>query len=108
MIRERDIEQRLIRAVRERGGLCWKFVSPGMAGVPDRLCLFPNGVVKFAEVKKPGAKPRPLQEKRIAQLRKMGFRVAVIDSPDDIEGFVDGAKQTPARRETKSGGGGDA
>ena len=36
---EKDLERKLVRAVRESGGLALKFVSPGMAGVPDRLLL---------------------------------------------------------------------
>ena len=36
-MRERDVERKLVRAVRDSGGLALKFVSPGMAGVPDRL-----------------------------------------------------------------------
>ena len=39
---ERDVERTLIRAVRKGGGLCLKFVSPGWAGAPDRLCHTEN------------------------------------------------------------------
>ena len=84
-MREKDIERKLVRAVRESGGLALKFVSPGMAGVPDRLLLFPGGRVAFAEVKAPGEKPRPLQVHRIEQLRALGFFVYVVDSPGKIE-----------------------
>ena len=98
MIREKDIEQALIRAVRKSGGMCLKFVSPGVDGVPDRLCLWPHGVAAFAELKKPGQRPRPLQVKRAEQLRGLGFRVEVIDS---MEGAADFAQAKP-------GGGGDA
>ena len=34
---EKVLERKLVRAVRDSGGLALKFVSPGMAGVPDRL-----------------------------------------------------------------------
>jgi len=105
MIREKDVEQALIRAVRKSGGVCWKLVCPGVDGVPDRLCLWPHGEVAFAEVKKPGGKPRPLQVRRIAQLRSMGFRVVVIDSPESAAAFI---PATTESRKTKPGGGGDA
>ena len=81
---EKDLERKLIRAVRESGGLALKIVSPGMAGVPDRLLLFPGGRVAFAEVKAPGEKPRPLQVHRMEQLRELGFRVCVVDSEEKI------------------------
>ncbi len=35
-MKEKDIECRLIRAVRRLGGLALKLVSPGFNGVPDR------------------------------------------------------------------------
>ena len=59
-MREKQIEQALVKAVRKRGGIALKFVSPGMAGVPDRLVLFPGGRMAFVEVKAPGKKPRLL------------------------------------------------
>lgn len=96
MIRERDVEQALVRHMRICGGLALKFISPGVDGVPDRICLWPGGRIAFAEVKRPGAKPRPLQIRRMAQLRELGFSVAVIDSPEAAERFA------------KSGGGADA
>lgn len=80
MIREKDIEQALIRQVRKSGGLCLKFVSPGWSGAPDRVCVFPGGRVAFVELKAPGEKPRPLQEKRLRQLRELGCQTCVVDS----------------------------
>ena len=42
-MREKQVEQKLVKAVRTLGGICPKFVSPGMAGMPDRLILLPGG-----------------------------------------------------------------
>lgn len=86
---ERDVEKHLTRAVRKRGGMCLKFVSPGTAGVPDRLILLPEGKSAFFETKAPGRKPRRLQEVRHAQLRDLGHPVYVIDHPDQIDGALD-------------------
>lgn len=88
-MREKVIEQRLIKAVRQSGGLALKLISPGFNGVPDRLLLFMGGKVAFAEVKAPGQKPRPLQVHRMEQLRKLGFTVFVIDDADQIGGIID-------------------
>ena len=84
---ERDIERALVRYVKSLGGLCLKFVSPGWDGAPDRLCLLPGGKICFVELKRPGAKPRPLQLRRHEQLRRLGFDVRVIDSMEDARNF---------------------
>lgn len=65
-INEKQIEQKLVRAVMAMGGLCPKLVSPGMDGMPDRMVLLPGGRMAFAELKAPGRKPRPLQLRRMA------------------------------------------
>ncbi len=86
---EKQIEQTLVRAVRRRGGICPKWVSPGLDGVPDRIILLPGRRMAFAELKAPGEKPRPLQAARIRQLNALGFRVYVIDNADMIGGVLD-------------------
>lgn len=83
-MRERDIEGKLAKAVRQLGGMCPKLVCPGFDGMPDRLVLLPGGRIAFVEVKAPGRKPRPLQEKRHKQLRELGFPVYVLDDPEQI------------------------
>lgn len=82
----------LVRATKDRGGICPKFTSPGMDGMPDRLVLLPHGRFCFVEVKAPGEKPRPLQMHRHRQLRRLGFMVFVIDDIEQIEGILDGIK----------------
>ena len=83
-ISEKQIEQKLVRAVRSMGGICPKLVPPGMDGMPDRMVLLPGGRIAFAELKAPGKRPRPLQMRRMAQLSRLGFRVYVIDGPGQI------------------------
>lgn len=96
-MREKELEHMLIKAVRDSGGLAMKLVSPGLAGVPDRLLLFMGGRMAFCEVKAPGEKPRPLQVYRMEQLRKLGFRVYVVDSTEGIRELLeDIKKQTQA------------
>ena len=78
-MREREIERKLVSAVKSRGGICPKFVSPGFDGMPDRVVLLPHGKLGFVEVKRPGEQPRPLQTARHRLLRKLGFLVFVLD-----------------------------
>ena len=61
---EKQIEQGLVKAVKNMGGIAPKFVSPGFDGMPDRIVLLPYGKFAFVEVKAPGKKPRPLQVSR--------------------------------------------
>ena len=91
---EKFIEQKLVTAVKTKGGIAPKFVSPSFAGMPDRLILMPGGMMAFAELKAPGMKPRALQATRHRMLRKLGFRVYVIDGIEQIGGILD-ELQTP-------------
>ena len=88
-MREKVIEQRLVKAVKAENGMCPKLVSPGTDGMPDRMVLLPEGHISFVEVKAPGQKPRPIQERRHEQLRSLGFKVAVLDNPAQIPGILD-------------------
>lgn len=87
-MREKTLERKLVEAVKATGGIAPKFVSPGFDGMPDRLVLLPLGKIGFVEVKRHGEKPRPLQESRHGMLRRLGFKVFVIDSIEQIGGVV--------------------
>lgn len=88
-MREKNIEQKFAHAIKAAGGIAPKFVSPGFDGMPDRLVLFPGGKLAFVEVKAPGRKPRPLQLARHKLLRRLGFKVYVLDSEKQITRIID-------------------
>ena len=88
-MREKTTEQKLIKAVKNAGGIAPKLVSPGFDGMPDRIVLLPKGHMAFVEVKAPGKKPRPLQAARHGLMRRLGFKVYVLDDPEQIGGIVD-------------------
>ena len=87
-MREKEIETKLVSAVKAIGGICPKLVSPGFDGMPDRMVLLPGARIAFVEVKAPGQKPRPLQTRRHGQLRVLGFKVYVLDSAEQIPGII--------------------
>ena len=91
-MREREIEKTLVKMVRKNHGLAWKFISPGLAGVPDRIVMFEDGKLGFIELKRPGGIMRVLQQKRKAQLEELGFQVFCVDSKEQIGGIIDAIK----------------
>lgn len=92
MADEKKLEQKLVKAVRDIGGLALKFVSPGCDGVPDRLILIAYGKVAFVEVKAKGKKPRPIQIRRINQIKNLGFLVFILDYEKDIPSIIQQVK----------------
>jgi len=87
-VREKAIEAYLRDQVKSVGGKAYKFVSPGNAGVPDRLVLFPGGRVVFVELKAPGQKPTNLQKAQARKINSLGFQVFVIDSKAKANDFI--------------------
>lgn len=90
-MREKSVEAHLTRRVREMGGVCWKWTSPGTAGVPDRIVVLPrmgNARIGAIELKAPGKSLAPLQVARGETLRALGMRVGVADSHEQVEAFL--------------------
>ena len=85
---ESTVERHLREEAKKRKGMALKFVSPGMNGVPDRIVLMPDGKMAFVELKAPGKKIRPLQEKRKRTLEELGFLVFCVDSKEMIGGVL--------------------
>ncbi|SHF23706.1 VRR-NUC domain-containing protein [Seinonella peptonophila] len=87
-MREKQLEQRLKQEVEKAGGLALKFISPGWAGAPDRIVLLPEGRIIFVEMKAPKGQLRPLQKKRLQQLKDLGFDTRMVNSVDQIREMV--------------------
>lgn len=84
---ERDVEKALVKRVKELGGKCEKFTSPGRRSVPDRLVTLPGGKICFVELKAPGKKPTAGQLKDHRERRALGCEVYVIDNKEDASAF---------------------
>lgn len=112
---ESDLESKFTRAVKQAGGRAYKFVSPGNAGVPDRLVILPGGHIGFVELKQKGKKPTKLQRNQITRIRNLGFYARVLDDPHDIPRVIFDISQTDTEdyelqmlRDAASGAGGYA
>lgn len=79
---ERDLEKNLGMILDELGCLYLKFVSPGHAGVPDRIILTPGGHAVFVELKQKGKQLRPLQVYWQKTLQRMHFAAFVVSDDD--------------------------
>jgi hypothetical protein len=91
-MRERDIEQYLVKRVKAMGGEVRKVQWIGRRGAPDRLVMLPFFGKRFTqpttiwvELKAPGVKPEAHQLREHARMRKMGQHVEVIDSIEGVE-----------------------
>lgn len=87
-MRESKIESTLRRRIEDAGGMCMKFTSPQLNGVPDRLILI-KGLTVFVETKSTGDQPRALQKVVIRRMRKQGAYVAVVNDMAKIPPFMD-------------------
>ena len=96
-MRENVIEADFVKAVQAAGGVAYKLTSQTANGLPDRLVLFFPSKTVFVELKAPGKKPRPLQVRRISQIRKLGFPVFVVDGMEQIEEVLQTIKGGDAR-----------
>lgn len=76
---EKELEAWARDYARQRGALLLKWVSPGRAGVPDRV-LITTGGVAFVEFKRPGGKLTKLQRVMIQKIEQAGGNVYVIDN----------------------------
>ena len=95
---EREIEKALVRQIKNAGGIAPKLTSPGTAGMPDRIIILPGGKICFVELKRPGRKPRPLQQRQMARLANLGCMVRTIDHPNQIQDLINEIQQQPTRK----------
>lgn len=84
---EREIEKRFVKRIRNIKGYAWKFVSPGLNGVPDRIVLL-GGRVYFVELKRPGGVLSPIQKVMINRIKRAGLEVFIIENDHDIDSVI--------------------
>lgn len=86
-MRETAVERRLIKQVREAGGICMK-VMPIVAGYPDRLVLLPGNRLYLVETKAPGGRLRPMQRVFQERAEAIGVPVAVLYNKEQVDEWV--------------------
>lgn len=84
MTPEGRVEAHLCNRCKRLGFLCYKFVSPGNKGVPDRIVIG-NGHTVFVELKAESKVPRKLQLKVHDKMRDAGADVRVADTVELVD-----------------------
>lgn len=87
MVSEKRIESYLVSQCKRIGALCWKWVSPSMTGVPDRIVIF-HGHVYFVELKTEKGYLSKRQMLIHEKLRQHGAIVATLYSLEQVNEFV--------------------
>lgn len=89
MEHEKDTEPYLCKQIKRLGGRAYKFISPGCAGVPDRIVILPGGRIFFVETKSEGRTSTVLQRKIQRELRKLGCTVySDIDTKQKVNAIL--------------------
>lgn len=82
---EKQVEAYLVDRVKMQGGIAYKFISPGHAGVPDRLVVMPGMAPVFVELKTLYGGLSPLQKKEVQRLEMLGQSVEVAHSCEEVD-----------------------
>ena len=77
-------------------------LAPTVAGVPDRLAIWPGGRVEFVELKTAKGKLRPIQEIWHSRVAKLGINVVVLQGEGEIREYLAWASQGFRRRRDAS------
>lgn len=82
---EAAIERYLVDRVKALGGFALKGDLPGRRFI-DRICVLPDGVVLWVEVKRPsGGRRTKLQEKIIADLLELGHFAFFVKTKEEVD-----------------------
>ena len=87
-IRESAIEAKVVRHCRANGYYCRKLSAIASNGMPDRMICH-GGKVLFLELKRPGNKPTPLQEREMRLLTEAGMYATWCDSYEKAVEIMD-------------------
>lgn len=84
---ERNLERRFREEVARRGGWAIKFT--GLAGLPDRLVIWPGGRIDFVELKTETGRVSKIQRAVHRKLTNLGVTVEVLHGREQIDEYLD-------------------
>ena len=93
-MRETSVERRLMKKVKEAGGICVKMM-PIVAGLPDRLVLLPGGRIFLVETKAPKGEVRPAQSVWHERAATVGTEIYILWTSVQVDAWVEWAVSAP-------------
>jgi len=81
---EKQVERHFKWAVEVLGGKTYKFVSPGVKGVADRVVCMPNGTTHFVELKTKGGRLSALQLIFAADMERLNQNYKVLWDKEQV------------------------
>jgi len=84
---EKTVERYLKQQVEKLGGKCYKWVSPGNKGVPDRIA-FVRQQIWAIETKSPTGRLSPMQEHVGKEMRKHTLNYIVISTKEEVDQWL--------------------
>ena len=76
---EQQIQYKRIKQLESEGYYVIKLITTNKNGIPDLIAIPPNVDVLFSEIKTPKGKLSKLQEFRLKELKKYGYKTEVYD-----------------------------
>lgn len=85
---EAKVENALAKMIHDRGGLCYKFISPDNPGVPDRLRILPDGKIIFIELKAEFGRMQNIQKWQHDRMLKCRADVRTIRGMEQAKALI--------------------
>lgn len=74
---EQKIQKKRIDQLEAEGYYVIKLIKTNKNGIPDIIAIPPNAPVLFSEVKTPKGRVSKIQEYRLKELKKYGFKTEI-------------------------------
>ena len=85
---ERDVEKHFDWTVQRMGGKTYKFTSPGVVGVSDRIACLPDGATWFVELKTKGGRLSELQKLFQSDMTRLNQKYACLWTKEQVDGWA--------------------
>lgn len=83
--KESKVDAYLKKHFMEAGWGYFKWASPGLVGVPDRIVICPGGAILFLELKRSEGRVSAAQKYVLARLKELGCNARVVYGMDQAE-----------------------